>query len=71
MTSDRRFALSPSALGRLEALSQRASGGRVQRAIVRVARTIADLDARDTVEPDDIIQAYEICRAMPAGAPDA
>jgi len=63
-SSDARFELLPDARRRLEQLSRtEADGGRAQRAIVRVARTIADLDERDGVERDDVLEAWDLCRA--------
>jgi magnesium chelatase family protein len=69
LSADRRFAMLPAAHGKLDSIARRAAGGRVQRAIVRVARTLADLDERAQVGVDDIIDAFDLCRSMPAGAP--
>lgn len=64
LVRDRRLELAPDAMSRLELLARRhADGGRVQRAVVRVARTLADLDDRDAVLADDVLQAFDMCRA--------
>ncbi|MCW2928259.1 MAG: ATP-dependent protease [Thermoleophilia bacterium] len=69
-TGDARMSLDPDARRRVERLAVRVGGGRVQRAIVRVARTIADLDDRDVVGVDDVIAAHDLCRSTPAGSSD-
>ncbi|MCW2925689.1 MAG: ATP-binding protein, partial [Thermoleophilia bacterium] len=68
-THDARFALEPAARAQLERLSRGSDGGRVQRATVRVARTIADLEERACVSADDVIGAFDMCRSTPGGAP--
>ena len=65
---DPRFELTPAARSRAERLARRAEGGRSQRAMVRVARTLADLDARERVEEDDLVTAFDMCRSTPGGA---
>jgi magnesium chelatase family protein len=65
---DRRFELDPRARARVERLARRAEGGRTQRAMVRVARTLADLDRRDHVTEDDVVVAFDMCRSTPGGA---
>jgi magnesium chelatase family protein len=67
-SSDPRFELDARAREQVHAFARRADGGRVQRATIRLARTIADLDDRDAVSRDDVIGAYELCRSTPGGA---
>lgn len=67
ITQDPRMALSPPARSRLERISRRVEGGRVQRSIVRVARTIADMDARSDIGADDVVTAFDLCRTTPGG----
>ncbi len=64
---DPRLELASDARTQLVKFGRSADGGRVQRATARVARTIADLDARDGVSADDIVMAYELCRSKPGG----
>lgn len=68
VVDDPRFELLPAARLRVERFSSRIEGGRTQRALVRVARTIADLDDRDSVSEDDVVQAFDQCRSAPGGA---
>ena len=68
--ADRRFALTPAARAKAEAVTRRAGGGRIQRAVVRVARTIADLEQRPDVVPEHVIQAFDLCRTTPGGVRD-
>lgn len=68
IVDDARFELDPRARARAEQFAQRTDGGRTQRAMVRVARTIADLDERSGVCEDDVIAAYDMCRSTPGGA---
>lgn len=65
---DARFELEPRARDRAERFAQKSDGGRTQRAMVRVARTIADLDERSQVCEDDVIAAFDMCRSTPGGA---
>ena len=66
---DRRLRIRPDAREKLDAMVRTAAGGgRLQRAAVRVARTIADLDARDEIGVDDVIDAFSLCRSTPGGA---
>ena len=68
---DPRFEVDPAARARLERIAARnLDGGRVQRATVRVARTIADLEGRTGVGAEDVLQAYEMCRAKVVSARD-
>jgi magnesium chelatase family protein len=64
---DPRLELAREARDTLTRFGRGADGGRVQRAIVRVARTIADLDGRTPVLVDDVVAAYELCRTKPGG----
>jgi magnesium chelatase family protein len=66
-SSDARFALEPRAREQVLAFARGAEGGRVQRAIVRLARTVADLDERETITREDVITAHELCRTTPGG----
>lgn len=68
VVSDRRVELSKEAARKLRSFADRSDGGRVQRAIVRVARTIADIEDRAGVELDDIVSAYDLCRSSPMGS---
>jgi magnesium chelatase family protein len=70
LTSDRRFELEPAARSRLEALARQSGGGRVQRAVVRVARTLADLDDRGSVAREHVLEAFAMCRTTPGGDRD-
>jgi magnesium chelatase family protein len=70
MITDRRFEIDPGARRQLEAIARKADGGRIQRATVRGARTIAVLDDRDAVTREDVMGAYELCRTTPGGARD-
>ncbi|MCW2950405.1 MAG: Mg chelatase ChlI [Thermoleophilia bacterium] len=66
---DPRFGLGDSAREELiDLVGRHADGGRVQRATVRVARTIADLDGRDEVSNDDVLGAYDMCRTNVRGS---
>ncbi len=64
---DPRLQLAPDARERVERLGRTARGGRMQRAIVRVARTVADLEASDRIELADVAAAAELCRTTPGG----
>jgi magnesium chelatase family protein len=64
---DPRLELQAAARSRIERLARGADGGRVQRAMVRVARTIADVADRDRVEEVDVVEAYDLCRTTPGG----
>ena len=64
---DPRLQLSPDARDRVQRLGRGAQGGRLQRAIVRVARTVADLGGSERVELADVVTAAELCRSMPGG----
>ena len=55
------------ARSRILRLASNADGGRVQRAMVRVARTIADLAGRTQVDESDVVTAYDLCRTSPGG----
>ncbi len=67
MVEDRRLALDARARARVERLARRIDGGRAQRSMVRIARTLADLDARDQVIEDDVVAAFDMCRSSPGG----
>jgi magnesium chelatase family protein len=67
VVDDARLAIRDDARSQLRRLAASADGGRVQRAIVRVARTVADLDDRDELELADVVTAYDLCRTSPAG----
>lgn len=69
LLDDDRLELRPQARARMLRVCRGASGGRVQRAIVRVARTIADLDGRARVEEADVVAAWDLCRTTPGGEP--
>ncbi len=68
IVDDARLELDPRARERAARIAQRTDGGRTQRAMVRVARTIADLDERARVSEDDVVAAYDMCRSTPGGA---
>lgn len=67
---DSRLSLDPAARARVERLAAAGSGGRLQRAVVRVARTVADLDDRAAVTEDDVLQSWELCRTQLGAADD-
>ncbi|MCB0878324.1 MAG: YifB family Mg chelatase-like AAA ATPase [Thermoleophilia bacterium] len=67
---DDRLQLRPAARAYVQRLGRDIDGGRVQRAIVRVARTVADLEQREHVELDDVAIAQDCCRSTPAGGND-
>jgi magnesium chelatase family protein len=63
---DRRLNVRSDARSKLDVLVRNAAGGgRLQRAAIRVARTFADLEQRDEVCVDDVIDAFALCRAVP------
>lgn len=64
---DPRLCLDTGARMRMLKLARNAEGGRVQRAMVRVARTIADLAGRTQIEEFDVVTAYDLCRTSPGG----
>jgi magnesium chelatase family protein len=64
---DPRLQLHADAHARILRLARDADGGRVQRAMVRVARTIADLAGRSQIDESDVVTAYDLCRTSPGG----
>ena len=64
----RRFSLDAPARARAERLARRTDGARTQRSMVRIARTLADLDERASVTEDDVVAAFDMCRSTPGGA---
>jgi predicted ATPase with chaperone activity len=68
---DTRLAMSSGARAELESLvEQDPAGGRIQRAVIRVSRTIADLDDRDEVSCDDVLGAWDLTRNVMGGGVD-
>ncbi|MCW2962349.1 MAG: / ComM-related protein, partial [Thermoleophilia bacterium] len=71
MVRDPRFQLRPVATQKVERIAMGpAGGGRAQRSVIRVARTIADIADRDHVELDDVLQAWDLCRTTLGAADD-
>ncbi|MCW2972001.1 MAG: Mg chelatase ChlI [Thermoleophilia bacterium] len=67
--NDPRFAVEPDAMAELsELVRTHADGGRVQRATIRTARTIADLEQRPRVTGDDVLAAYDLSRTSIRGS---
>jgi len=64
LVRDDRYRLRGDARRQLDGIVLKSSeGGRVQRAVLRVARTLADLEERDEIETDDVLQAFDMSRA--------
>lgn len=64
--NDRRLEIRSDARAKLDVLVRTAAGGgRLQRAAIRVARTIADLEQRAEIAVDDVIDAFALCRSVP------